>query len=152
MGHLKTIFSINGFHARIFISLLYFEKKCHFKFCFKVLRKFIIQGLYCSEVHPDSFVDLQAISTLRLPHPYMIIIHRSASIAHNCTIFHECTIGVIEKDDQPNKAATLKDDVYLGCKSTILGDVTIEKGSKVGACTLVLKDVPAYQVVTALWK
>lgn len=152
MGHLKTIFSTNGFHARIFICILFFEKRGTFKFFYKVLRKLIIQGIYCSEVHPDSFADLDAISTLRLPHPYMIIIHRSASIAHHCTIFHECTIGVIEKEHQEPKAAILEDHAYLGCKSTILGNVTIERGSKIGACTLVLKDVPAVQVVTGLWK
>lgn len=152
MGSIRTIFRTNGFHARVFICILYFEKRYRFNFCFKVLRKLIIQGLYCSEVHPDSFIDLNSIITLRLPHPYMIIIHRSASIGHHCTIFHECTIGVVENDHRPFKAAMLEDNTYLGCKSTILGDVVIERGSKIGACTLVLADVPAGKTVLGLWK
>lgn len=86
--NLKNIKSRNGFHAIITLTLLYMEKAFYFKFPFKILRKLIIQGLYSSEIHPDSFRNKEAIATCRLPHPYLIIIHRTASIGINSTIFH----------------------------------------------------------------
>jgi serine O-acetyltransferase len=148
--NIKKIFKINGFHARIFI-LLYLEKKYKFKLLFKILRKIIIQGLYCSEVHPDSFVDIESIATLRLPHPYMIIIHRNCRIGHYCRIFHECTIGVIEKEKGIN-VPILGNNVYVGCKSLILGNVKVGNNSKIGAASVVLKDVPENSTVVGLWK
>jgi serine O-acetyltransferase len=149
---IKNIFKQNGFHARIFILLLFFEKKSKVKLFFKIARKIIIQGFYCSEVHPDSFMDVEAISTLRLPHPYMIIIHKSAKIGVKCTIFHECTIGVIEKDTGTCQAAILGENVYMGCKSAILGDIKIGNNTKIGAGSIILKDIPDSETVVGLWK
>lgn len=103
--NLKNIKSRNGFHAIITLTLLYMEKAFYFKFPFKILRKLIIQGLYSSEIHPDSFRNKEAIATCRLPHPYLIIIHRTASIGINSTIFHNVTIGVIEGNNRKLQAS-----------------------------------------------
>lgn len=147
----NNILKNNYFHSIIFISILYFEKKYKINFIFKVLRKFIIQGIYCSEVHPDSFKDLDAIVTLRLPHPYMIIIHRSAQIGKNCTIYQGCTIGVIETYNQL-QAANMGNNVYIGVNSVILGNITIGNNVKIGACSLILKDIEDTTTKTGLWK
>lgn len=149
---LKQIQDRNGFHAIIFLSILYLEKKCKLKLPFKILRKFVIQGIYCSEVHPDSFISLEAICTTRLPHPYMIIIHRETSIGIHCTIFQETTIGVIEKEKRKNRPPVIKDYVYIGCKSAILGDLVINNKVKIGAMSLVLKDVPKEKTICGVWK
>lgn len=148
---IRTITKNNYFHSIIFISILYFEKKYKINFLFKILRKFIIQGIYCSEVHPDSFKDLNAIATLRLPHPYVIIIHRSASIGNDCTIYQGCTIGVIETHDQ-YQAANVGNNVYIGVNSVILGNITIGNSVQIGACSLIIKDIPDSITKTGLWK
>lgn len=57
------------------------------------------------EIHPASFRSKEAISTCRSPHPYLIIIHRTASIGINSTIFHNVTIGVIEGHDKKLQAS-----------------------------------------------
>ncbi|MDR2011215.1 MAG: hypothetical protein LBQ22_12120 [Bacteroidales bacterium] len=147
---ISQIFHRNGFHAQLLILLLYFEKKFTIKFPFKILRKTIIQGFYCSQIHPDSFIDIEAICTLRLPHPYMIIIHRSAKIGHNCTIFHECTIGITEGNNL--EAAILGNNVYVGCKSLILGHLKINDNVKIGAGAIVLKDVKENATIVGMWK
>jgi serine O-acetyltransferase len=149
-SQISQIYHRNGFHAQLLILLLYFEKKFTVKLPFKILRKIIIQGVYCSQIHPDSFIDVEAICTLRLPHPYMIIIHRSTKIGHNCTIFHECTIGVIE--EKGLEAAILGNNVYVGCKSLILGAINIGDNVKIGAGATVLKDVNEKTTVTGVWK
>ena len=148
---IKTIVKNNYFHSIVFVSILYLEKKYKINFLFRILRKFIIQGIYCSEVHPDSFNSLNAIATLRLPHPYVIIIHRSARIGHNCTIYQGCTIGVIEKYDQP-QAANIGNNVYISVNSVILGNIKIGNDVKIGACSLILKDIPNSTTKTGLWK
>lgn len=115
INNLQKIKSQNSFHAIIVLTLLYLEKVSYFKFPLKILRKIIIQGLYCCEIHPDSFRSKEAISTCRLPHPYLIIIHKTASIGVNSTIFHNVTIGVIEKEDRNLISSYLGNNIYIGC-------------------------------------
>ena len=42
---------------------------------------------------------------------------------------------------------TIEDDVWIGARVCILPGVTIGKGSIIGACAVVTKDVPPYSVV-----
>lgn len=128
----------NTFHAKIVLTLLYLEKISYFKLPFKILRKIIIQGFYSCEIHPDSFRSKEAIATCRLPHPYLIIIHRTTSIGINSTIFHNVTIGVIEGNNRKLQASYLGDNIYIGCDSAILGNLTIGKNVKIGAKSLIL--------------
>ena len=82
-----------SFHERIILLILYMEKCSRIKWPFKVIRKIIIQIIYHCEIHPDSFRDKDAIVSCRLPHPYLIIIHRTASLGSNMSIFQGVTIG-----------------------------------------------------------
>ena len=150
--NLKSIRSRNGFHAIVTLTLLYLEKISYFKFPFKILRKLIIQGLYCSEIHPDSFRGKEAIVTCRLPHPYLIIIHKTASIGINSVIFHNVTIGVIEGSNRKLQASYLGDNIYIGCDSAILGNLTIGRNVKIGAKSLILKEIKDNQTVVGLYK
>ena len=106
------------FHERIILFTLYFEKVSKVKLPFKILRKLVIQLGYHCEIHPDSFIDKEAIVSCRLPHPYLIIIHKNAILGHGLSIFQGVTIGVIEKEEQI-EAPVLGDDVYVGAKASI---------------------------------
>lgn len=99
----KSIFKRNKFHARIVVSTLYLEYcmrsvryACILTFFIKIIRKILIQGIYHCEINPCSFINGSAIATLRLPHPFLIIVHGNAKIGKNATIFHNVTVGVIE--------------------------------------------------------
>ena len=45
------------------------------------------------------------------------------------------------------KPVVIEDDVWIGARVCILPGVTIGKGSVLGACTVVAKDIPPYSVV-----
>lgn len=152
ISNIKKIYKNNGFHARIVLLLLYGEKVSFIKCPFKILRKIIIQGFYCCEIHPDSFRSKEAIATCRLPHPYIIIVHRTTSIGINSTIFHNVTIGVIEGHNRRLQASYLGDNVYIGCDTTILGELVIGKNVKIGAKSLILKNVKDNQTIVGLYK
>lgn len=124
------ILSKKTFHERIILFLLYFEKVSKVKCLFKILRKLIVQLGYHCEIHPDSFIDKEAIVSCRLPHPFMIIIHRKSILGHNLVIFQGVTIGVIEKGESIN-APILDDNVYIGAKASVLGNVKIGSGAKI---------------------
>lgn len=148
MKDVKNILKLNGFHARIVLLVLYCEKKFMIKFPFKIIRKFINQALYHCEIHPDSFDNLTAISTLRLPHPFLIIIHKTAKLGANGTIFQGVTIGVNENKEIC--AAQIGNNFYIGCNSSILGPVRIVDNVTIGAHSLILKDINESGVIFGL--
>lgn len=150
--HIRKINENNEFHGRLILKILLLEKLSYIKIPFKFLRRIIVQMFYNCEINPDSFNDLDALSSLRLPHPFMIIIHKSSKIGNNCTIFQGVTIGVVEKKGCLNQASIIGNNVYIGCKASILGNLTISDNVKVGAHTLVLSDVAAGKTVIGIYK
>jgi serine O-acetyltransferase len=134
-------------HTRLVKSLLLLEFKFSF---FKILRKIINEGIYHCEISPDSFTSINAIKTLQLPHPYNIIINHKAKLGYNIRIFHNTTIGIIENGD--TTPPIISDDVYIGTGAIILGNITIEKGARIGAGSIILKDVPCDKTITNIWK
>ena len=48
------------------------------------------------------------------------------------------------------RKVTICDDVWIGTRAVIMPGVTIGKGSIIGACAVVTKDIPEYAVVTGV--
>ena len=140
-----------SFHERIILLILYLEKCSKIKWPFKVIRKIILQILYHCEIHPDSFRDKEAIVTCCMPHPYLIVIHRKASLGANMRIFQGVTIGIIEKGNNIS-APYFEDSVYIGVKASILGGVTIGRNAKIGAHALVMGNVKPGDTVCGFFK
>ena len=80
---------------------------------------------------------------LRLPHLSGIIIHGTAIIGEDVTIFQQVTIGVNEHDRYKEKrAATIGKNVYIGAGAKIIGNVHIGDNVRIGANAVVCKDIP----------
>lgn len=126
-------------HGKIVISLLYFEKIALWKFPVRIVRKLILECLYHVELNPDLCISRQGLISLRLPHPYNIIVNENAHLGEHCTIFHNVTLGAVEEKGQ--MSPNLGNNVYVGCYVTILGGVEIRDNVKIGAMSLVLRDV-----------
>lgn len=56
-------------------------------------------------------------------------------------------IPMIEQGMQNTREVVIEDDVWIGAKSIILPGVRIQKGSIIGAGSVVTKDVPPYTIV-----
>lgn len=69
-----------------------------------------------------------------------VVINPNATIETGVVIQHCVTIGEIDKD----KAPVIKQDVFIGARAIILGNITIGKGAKIGAGAVVLTDIPEY--------
>ena len=74
-----------------------------------------------------------------MPHPNGIVIHPAASIGPNCLIFQQVTIGMNSDIGVP----TLHGHVDVGAGAKILGGVTIGEHARIGANSVVMRDVPA---------
>ena len=53
----------------------------------------------------------------------------------------------LEQEQVKRKPVVIEDDVWIGFNAAVLKGVTIGRGAVVGACAVVLHDVPPYTVV-----
>jgi acetyltransferase-like isoleucine patch superfamily enzyme len=53
----------------------------------------------------------------------------------------------LEQEPVKTKPVVIEDDVWIGFNAAVLKGVTIGRGAVVGACSVVLHDVPPYSVV-----
>ena len=83
-------------------------------------------------------------SGLRLPHRLNnIIIARNVDIGKNVTIYHNVTIS----EEDKSKKTIIEDDVMIGAGAIVLNNVKIGKGAKIGANSVVTRDVEPGTVV-----
>lgn len=149
---LRKIKDHNGYEAFFMLSSMYLERISYWKFPFKMI-KLLVQRHYLCDISPYSFDSVEAILTCRMPHPFLIIINGTTSIGQNCTIYHQVTIGNRESlHYQQMGGVTLCDNVYIGCGATIIGNVSIGKNVRIGAMSLVLRDVEANNTVVGTYK
>ena len=103
---------------------------------YKCLDLIIVQGLNNSEIHYPTKIG----HTLSLPHGGKgVIISSKSKIGNNVTIYHQVTIGTIEKNGE---APTIGNNVLIGAGAKILGPITIGDGVNIGANAVVIKSVP----------
>lgn len=77
---------------------------------------------------------------------YGIFISSNAVIGDNCTILQHVTIG----SNQPlsNDAPVIKDNVFIGCNSCIIGKTVIEENCIIGAGVVIANSIiPANSTV-----
>ena len=84
------------------------------------------------------------------------VIGESSVIGDNCTLYQNVTLGGLSPSENSKEQIgskrhpTIEDNVIIGANATILGPITIGKCSRIGASTVVLKDIPPFTtVVTA---
>ncbi len=88
-------------------------------------------------IHPSASIGTQVF----LDHATGIIIGANAMIGDEVTILQNVTIG--RKSSQPDRAPKIGRGVLLSAGSTIIGDISVGDGAKIGAGALVEQDVPA---------
>ena len=96
------------------------------------------------EIHPAAKIG----KNLFIDHGMGVVIGETSEIGDNVTIYHGVTLGGIspaEKSlDQVNvkRHPTIKNNVIIGSGAQVLGPITVNKNARIGANTVILKNVP----------
>jgi len=76
-----------------------------------------------------------------------VIIHHDASVGDNCTIGAHVTIGGVAKNP---KAPVIREGCIIATGAKILGPVTVDKNTVVGANAVVVNSLPANCVAVGI--
>jgi len=91
------------------------------------------------DLHPASVVG----KGVMLDHGTGIVIGETAVVGDGCTLLHGVTLGGTGKD-HGDRHPKVGDSVLIGAGSSILGNVRIGSNSKIGAGSVVLRDIPDF--------
>jgi len=115
---------------------------------FKKLARFIMavnQFITNIDIHPGAEIG----ENVFIDHGIGVVIGETTIIKDNVTIYQGVTLGGVSLN--PGKRhPTIEEDVIIGAGAKILGNITIGKGSKIGANSVVVKDVPPYSTVVGI--
>lgn len=125
-----------GVHALIWFRVSHFFYKIHLRFLATWLC-YLCRFFTGIEIHPAATIG----KNLFIDHGNGVVIGETSVIGDNCTIYQNATLGGTGKEHN-KRHPTLKDNVVVGAGARILGNITIGNNVKVGANSVVLKDVP----------
>lgn len=96
------------------------------------------QFLTTIDIHPAAQIGRRVF----IDHGVGVVIGETTIIHDDVVIYQQVTLGGVSLT-KGKRHPTIEDKVVLGAGSKILGNITIGKDSKVGANSVVVKDVPA---------
>ena len=136
----RTYFEIITCYPGIHSIFFYKISNIIWKLNIKILARFISHiGRFFTgvEIHPAVKVG----KNLFIDHGMGIVIGETTIIGDNVTIYQGVTLGGIT-NIKKKKHPTIFDNVIIGAGAKILGPVTIGKNSKIGANSVVTKNIP----------
>lgn len=89
------------------------------------------------EIHPGATIG----KGLFIDHGSGVIIGETAELGDNVTLYQGVTLGGTGKE-KGKRHPTLKDNVMVSAGAKVLGSFTIGENSKIGAGSVVLKEIP----------
>ncbi|KEH99235.1 serine O-acetyltransferase EpsC [Clostridium massiliodielmoense] len=124
------------------IAHFFYTKKCFFiaRFISQFAR--FITGI---EIHPGAKIG----KGLFIDHGMGVVIGETAEVGDNVTLYHGVTLGGTGKD-KGKRHPTVGNNILIGSGAKILGPINIGDNSKVGANSVVLKDVPEGSTVVGI--
>lgn len=97
------------------------------------------------EIHPGAKIGKGVF----IDHGAGVVIGETAEIGNNVVLYQGVTLGGTGKDIG-KRHPTIEDDVMISSGAKVLGPLTVGKGSKIGAGSVVLKSVPPYCTVVGV--
>lgn len=126
-----------GFHALIYYRVSHWLYRHRRLFLARMVSQWG-RGFTNIEIHPGATIGKH----LFIDHGAGVVVGETAEIGDNVTIYHGVTLGGTGKD-KGKRHPTIEDHVLLGAGVKVLGPVTIGSGSRVGANSTVLNDIPS---------
>lgn len=140
----EAIILYPGFHAIFFHRIAHFLYKKKLYFTARLISQ-ISRHITGIEIHPGAVIGKR----LFIDHGMGIVIGETATIGNDCTIYHNSTLGGTGKD-KIKRHPDLGNNVMVGSGAKVLGPIKIGDNVKIGANSVVLKNVPKNMTVVGI--
>jgi len=97
------------------------------------------------EIHPGAKIGMGVF----IDHGMGVVIGETAIVGDDVTLYQGVTLGGTGKD-VGKRHPTLRNGVFVGNNANILGNITIGENSRVGAGSVVVRDVPPDSTVVGV--
>ena len=150
-SRLGVVFLYPTFHVMFFYKIGNFFWRYNLKFIARMIMYFgrIFTGI---EIHPAAKIG----KNFFMDHGLGIVIGETTEIGENVTIYQGVTLGgimpSIESDTQRNQKRhpTVGNNVIIGSGAQILGAIKVGDNARIGANSVVSRDVPANVTVAGV--
>lgn len=141
---LEIFFLYPGIKAIFFHSVAHFLFRAGIPFLPRAIAEFsrFLTGI---EIHPGAKIGKNLI----IDHGMGVVIGETAEVGNDCLIYHGVTLGGVDLNPV-KRHPTLGDHVVIGAGAKILGNIKIGSHSRVGANSVVIKDVPEHCTVLGI--
>lgn len=143
-SYIEVILTYSGLHAIWAHRLAHPLYKRKFFFLARIISQ-ISRFFTGIEIHPGAKIGRRFF----IDHGMGVVIGETCEIGDNVTIYQGVTLGGTGKE-KGKRHPTLKDNVLVATGAKVLGSITIEENSKIGAGSVVLKDVPPNSTVVGI--
>jgi serine O-acetyltransferase len=142
-SRIEVVLCYPSFHAVLFHRLAH----ALWQAGWLLLGRFVSQvGRFMTgiEIHPGAKIGRKFF----IDHGMGVVIGETAEIGNDVTLYHDVTLGgilpAVNSGAQANtkRHPTLGDNVIIGSGAQILGPITVANGARVGANSVVVRDVP----------
>jgi serine O-acetyltransferase len=97
------------------------------------------------DIHPAARVG----RGIMIDHAHSIVIGETAVVGDNVSMLHSVTLGGTGKEDG-DRHPKIGDGVLIGAGAKVLGNITVGRGAKIAAGSVVLSDIPPCKVVAGV--
>ena len=143
-GYGAILINTPGIHAVFFHRFAHFlyVKNCCFmaRFISQISR--FLTGI---EIHPGAKIGRR----LFIDHGMGVVIGETAEVGDDVLIYHQVTLGGTGKE-RCKRHPTVKNGVTIAAGAKVLGNILIGENAKIGANSVVLKDVPGSATVVGV--
>ena len=139
------IFSYPGVHAVVAYRFIH---RLH-RMGVPILPRFLSQltrWLTGIEIHPAARIG----PGLFIDHGMGVVIGATAIIGEDVTIYQGVTLGGTSLERNEKRHPTLGNEVVVGVGASVLGDITVGDHARIGAGSVVVKNVPEYATVVGV--
>jgi serine O-acetyltransferase len=143
-GYLQIILLYSGLHAMVAHRIAHSLWKLKVPFIPRFISQ-LARFLTGIEIHPGAAIG----RGLFIDHGMGVVVGETAIIGDNVTLFQGVTLGGTGKETG-KRHPTIGNNVVIGAGAKVLGNITIEENSYIGANAVVLRDVPANSTVVGV--
>lgn len=140
----EVILTYSGLHAIWAHRFAHAFYKRKFYFLARVISQ-VSRFFTGIEIHPGAKIGRRFF----IDHGMGVVIGETCEIGDNVTVFQGVTLGGTGKE-KGKRHPTIKDNALIATGAKVLGSITIGENSKIGAGSVVLKEVPPNSTVVGV--